>query len=126
MSTTRRKTVKPLRAADLAKARGATPPAAEPVLPAPVVEVVPAVEKLPQTASNTLDDNAPRTIKYSQNFDEATHENLELIVRLCRRKLRRHVTKSQVLEALINRTADDASLRDQIIDDLRAGNFMKS
>jgi hypothetical protein len=114
MSGRKRQAVAPLRAADLAKTRQQSPPVVE--RSAPEVERRPADAVTPVVAATT--ELPERKIKYSQNMDESVHENLELIVRLSRRSLRRHVTKAQVLDALINRCADDASLRDQIIDDL--------
>lgn len=118
MSGRKRQAVAPLRAADLAKTRQQqqAPPAVEPVAAPPEVEQRPAEAPTPVNAATTTPG---RRIKYSQNMDEAVYDNIELVVRLSRRSLHRHVTKAEVLDALINRCADDASLRDQIIDDLR-------
>lgn len=114
MTGRKRHAVAPLRAADLAKVRQQQGSAVE---SQPEVEQPPAAAvATPVNAATT--ELPERKIKYSQNMDEAVHENLELVVRLARRSLRRHVTKAQVLDVLINRCADDASLRDQIIDDL--------
>lgn len=57
-----------------------------------------------------------RMSKYTALLDDATAVAFDELALIARRKLGRRVDKSQLIRALILLAADDASLRDQVID----------
>jgi len=91
--------------------RSAVPPvlADEPPSPSPADEVtaVPAGKDKPVLS------------KYTALLDVDTAAEFDALALAARRKLGRKVDKSTLMRALIRLAADDASLRDQVIDQLR-------
>lgn len=77
-----------------------------PAAPAPA----PAAEK-PVTEK-------PATTKYTALLDDPTAIAFDELALVARRKLGRRVDKSKLLRALILLAADDAALRDQVIDQI--------
>src|SRR3954451_11847970 len=61
----------------------------------------------------------PKTTKYSIQLDDSDALRFDELALVARRRLGRRVDKSELLRALLLLAADDASLRDQLIDQLR-------
>lgn len=59
-----------------------------------------------------------RLVKYSLQLDEDTSEVFDDLVKKARRRLGRHVDKAMIVRAVLGLMADDASLRDQVIDEV--------
>lgn len=89
--------------------------AAAPARPAdPTPEAIePTPAPTPSTARVT---EKARTTKYTALLDDATGVAFDELALMARRKLGRRIDKSQLMRALILLAADDASLRDQVID----------
>lgn len=100
---------RPLRAAVTATA---TRPVTEALAPAPET-LEPASAPTPATTAGKPDK---RPNKYTVLLDDRTAVAFDELALVARRKLGRRVDKSALLRALILLAADDASLRDQVID----------
>lgn len=86
-------------------------PAAQPAEMPAEVEPAPAPKPQPAPAVRT-------TTKYTALLDDPTAVAFDELALIARRKLGRRVDKSQLMRALILLAADDASLRDQVIDQI--------
>lgn len=75
----------------------------------------------PQPAANPPAVEKPKTTKYTALLDDQTAVAFDELALVARRKLGRRVDKSQLMRALILLAADDASLRDQLIDQINGG-----
>lgn len=91
-------------------------PAERPATPVAAVAPVTA-ERAPAAAAEA---EKPRMTKYTALLDDATGVAFDELALVARRKLGRKVDKSELVRVLILLTADDASLRDQVIDQLAA------
>lgn len=96
----------------LRAAATATAPARPPADPTPdAIEPTPAPAPSPARVTEKA-----RTTKYTALLDDATGVAFDELALMARRKLGRRIDKSQLMRALILLAADDASLRDQVID----------
>ncbi len=77
-----------------------------------------AVESVKGAPAAGVEDKVRKT-KYSIQLDDADAVRFDELALVARRKLGRRVDKSELLRALLLLAADDASLRDQVIDQLR-------
>src|SRR5258707_246871 len=83
--------------------------------PAPRAETPAAV---PAQGASPATESVGRTIRYSMLLDEDTSEVFDDLVKKAKRRLSRHVDKSMLVRAVISMLADDASLRDQVFDEV--------
>ena len=104
---------RPLRASDLAPKTRTAAAAPETVAASVVESTTPTADRL---AVPTAAREAPAKIKFTASLELDTADSFDLLARAARRKLGRQVAKLDVLTALISLAADDASLRDQMID----------
>jgi hypothetical protein len=91
------------------------PPVPVEVLDEPPAEVVTAEPVVAAPVVPTKE----RTSKFTANLDPKTAAAFDELALVARRKLERRVEKIEVLKALIMLAADDASLRDQEIAEVR-------
>lgn len=86
--------------------------------PAEAIPAVPEAVEPAETPKPVTAAEKPRTTKYTALLDDLTAVAFDELALIARRKLGRRVDKSQLMRALILLAADDASLRDQVIDQL--------
>src|SRR4051794_10054557 len=87
---------------------------------APVRPSASAADVASAAAPAGVGDKAkPKTTKYSIQLDDGDALRFDELALVARRKLGRRVDKSELLRALLLLAADDASLRDQLIDRLK-------
>lgn len=87
----------------------------------PVAGQAPEVpSEVPTVAATAGTPSAGRgsTTKYTALLDDTTAVAFDELALMARRRLGRRVDKSQLMRALILLAADDASLRDQVIDQI--------
>ncbi|QJY51202.1 hypothetical protein [Pseudonocardia broussonetiae] len=98
----------------LLAARSAPPAAPAPEVPDEVVAEVPVAVTTPEPVRTAKQ----RTSKFTANLDPQLALAFDELAMAARRRLERRVDKLDVLKALIMLAADDASLRDQVINEI--------
>jgi hypothetical protein len=93
----------------------ASVPAARPGPSAPPSSPTPSTA--PRAPQKT--EQRPGGVKYTAVLDDDTTDAFETLTRVARRRLGRHVDKIEVMRALLLLAADDTSVRDQMIENLR-------
>jgi len=90
--------------------------------PATVAAPAPAARPGPPARAPRAPEKAeqrPGGVKYTAVLDDDTTDAFETLTRVARRRLGRHVDKIEVMRALLLLAADDTSVRDQMIENLR-------